>query len=286
MSIIRIQCPNPNCKMQVSVDYKPTMETKPATCPYCKRRTFFKDWIKLDVPLEAPPPEQKPNDEDEQRRHREQEELRQREEQERILREEQERIQREREAQRQREEQERIQREREAQRQREEQERIQREREAQRQREEQERIQREREEQERRDRELWEKRQQQMQAQNAGIGRLVVLSTGVVHQLRPGVNVVGRMATTTTANIQIPDITGNNRMSREHLVINVVQEYGGFAHYATLYKPGVNMTYVRNMPLVYGQQVPLYSGDLIMFPNETVRFEIVSQNSDETAFVY
>lgn len=42
-----IKCPNPACGKEQSVDYNPRMEKHSATCPCCKKRYKFNEWIKV-----------------------------------------------------------------------------------------------------------------------------------------------------------------------------------------------------------------------------------------------
>ena len=42
-----IKCPNPACGREQSVDYNPRMEKHSATCPCCKKRYKFNEWIKV-----------------------------------------------------------------------------------------------------------------------------------------------------------------------------------------------------------------------------------------------
>lgn len=271
--MLRIQCPN--CKEWLSVKYTPDMEELMITCPYCRMKSPFKDWKKNDTRRKAEEEERKKREEEERRRQEErirrEEEERQRQEEERIRREEEERKRQEEEAQRRNAEELRRRQEEEEQR-RAEQERLY--------REEEER--KKREEEERRRLEMAGGWQQPVGNYDNATGSLVLLNSGYVYSLFPGRNVVGRMASSSTADIQIPDMTGQRRMSRSHLVINVLKENGRFVHYASLNSPSVNRTCVNNIPLIYGQQVLLHSGDIIDLPDEPIRFEVIERNEEET----
>lgn len=119
---------------------------------------------------------------------------------------------------------------------------------------------------------------------NLTLGRLKVLPSGVSFQLRPGRNVVGRKATQSTADFQIP-IEGSKRLSREHLVIEVKKMPGkGFVHYASLYKERSNNTFIGNEQLEYGDCVVLNTGDIIKLPDVNVKFEICDSEETETDF--
>ena len=293
--MLRIQCPN--CKEWVSVIYKQEMEELTVTCPYCRFKSPFKDWRKSDVKRDAE--DERRKKEEEERKRREIEKQRIREEDERKRREEEERKRREEEIRkrneaelRRREEEERLKREEEQrrkaeeeQRKREAEERQRKAEEEQRWRELEERRRQAEEEQRRREAEAQRKQAEEKLRTNRfdyGIGKLVSLNTGNAYSLSPGRNVVGRMANSSTADIQIPDMTGQRRMSRSHLVINVLKENGQFVHYASLNSPNVNRTCVNSMPLIYGQQVLLHTGDIIDLPDEPIRFEVDGNNQEET----
>lgn len=112
------------------------------------------------------------------------------------------------------------------------------------------------------------------------IGTLVMKSTGQRFCLKPGLNIVGRNAQSTSATVRIN--TGESkRMSREHLVINVERKPGqGFVHSVKLYKQQVNDTYINNERLTFGDIVVLRNGDLIRLPDVDLVFSI--ENGEET----
>lgn len=106
---------------------------------------------------------------------------------------------------------------------------------------------------------------------NLTAGRLVMKSTGEGFQLKIGKNIVGRRAANSSATIQIPCTT--NRMSREHLVIEVKNEDGlGVFHYAYLNKAKVNATYIGSSKLEVGDCHILKDGDIIKLPDVDVVF--------------
>jgi hypothetical protein len=110
---------------------------------------------------------------------------------------------------------------------------------------------------------------------NFTLGKLKVIPNGPSFQLKPGKNVIGRQAKVSTADFQIPTEPGNNRLSREHLVVEVKKVQGkGFVHYASLYKQRVNKTYIGNVQLEYGDCIVLNHGDKIKLPDIVVKFEI------------
>ena len=117
--------------------------------------------------------------------------------------------------------------------------------------------------------------------QNCSAGRLKVQSVSVPFDLKPGVNIIGRKASVSSANIQIPVMT-SNRMSREHLVIEVKNVPGkGTVHYASLYKEKVNDTFINKERLEYGDCIILKDGDILELPEASKKFEI--PDSEETS---
>lgn len=116
------------------------------------------------------------------------------------------------------------------------------------------------------------------------LGRVEMLSTGAFCFLRPGKNIIGREASSSAADIQIPDVTGKRRMSREHLVIEVNTENGYTQYYAYLYKPQVATTFVNDVELQYEKKTLLKDGDVIRFYYEALRIHIPAQDEDHTFF--
>lgn len=107
---------------------------------------------------------------------------------------------------------------------------------------------------------------------NSVIGSVTVLPNGNTFQLREGRNVIGRTAETSKADIFVP---GSNRMSREHLVIDVKDISGkGFVHYASLYKKETNETYINSVIIDYEDSIILKDGDVIKFPGVDVLFKL------------
>lgn len=116
---------------------------------------------------------------------------------------------------------------------------------------------------------------------NYTLGKLKVQGLGFSFRLKVGRNVIGRKATASTADIQIP-ITEGKHMSREHLVIEVKKVAGkGIVHYASLYKEKVNATAINNILLEYGDSIVLKSGDKLKLPDATIIFEIPDDEGTE-----
>lgn len=115
---------------------------------------------------------------------------------------------------------------------------------------------------------------------NWTLGQISVPSLNMSYQLKPGKNVIGRKATGSSAQCQIP--CPSKRMSREHLVIEIKKVSGkGFVHYASLYKEHVNATFIGKNQLEYGDCVVLNDKDVIRLPDVEVRFTIPDEEGTE-----
>ena len=112
---------------------------------------------------------------------------------------------------------------------------------------------------------------------NTEIGRII--ADGRIYPLRLGKNVIGRKSGTSSATIQLT--TASKRLSREHIVIDVKNVPGvGIAHHVSLYKKVVNVTFVNNIQLEFGDVIVLNTHDIIKLPDIDVKFEIPDE--DET----
>ena len=112
---------------------------------------------------------------------------------------------------------------------------------------------------------------------NYVVGQLKIQGTEMSpSQLKMGRNVIGREAKSSTADIQIPQqSTGRSRMSREHLIIDVDKVVGkGIVHHLSLYKAGVNDTFLNNEKLEAPDRFILKDGDVIDLPEAKLVFEI------------
>ena len=100
-----------------------------------------------------------------------------------------------------------------------------------------------------------------------------------IFQLKPGINVVGRASSMSSATISI-DTGESRRMSREHLAIEVKTVPGqGYVYYARLCKEKVNRTLINNKPLDYADCVLLENNTIISLPVATFCFEIPDPES-------
>lgn len=109
---------------------------------------------------------------------------------------------------------------------------------------------------------------------NEEIGVLKSTKSGQSFQLKLGKNIIGRKAANSSASIQI-DTNGDKRMSREHIIIEVVKHpIKGTIYSVSLYKEKVNDTTVAGQKLIYGDCIIIHSGDTIELPNYSLIFEI------------
>lgn len=117
---------------------------------------------------------------------------------------------------------------------------------------------------------------------NYTIGEICLLPEGSAQsfKLKVGRNVIGRKCSSSKSDFQI-DTNGKNRMSREHLVIDVKNDpYLGYIHCASLYKEKVNDTFIRNEKIEYGDCVIVKNGDIIKLPDASILFRM--RDGDET----
>ena len=116
-----------------------------------------------------------------------------------------------------------------------------------------------------------------VRAENFVIGQLKIQGSDLSpFLLKMGRNVIGREAKSSTADIQIAQqSTGRSRMSREHLIIDVDKVVGkGFVHHLSLYKEGVNETFLNTEKLEALDRIILKDGDVITLPEAKLVFEI------------
>lgn len=114
--------------------------------------------------------------------------------------------------------------------------------------------------------------------ENLIVGKLQFMDSAETAQLHVGHNLIGRRPST-QATLQI-STPGKNRLSREHLVIEVKKEHNvGYVHYASLHKQKVNATSINGSRLQYGDCIVLKHGDLIELPDVTLRFELIENDA-------
>lgn len=131
----------------------------------------------------------------------------------------------------------------------------------------------EKEETDYRDRNTERTRLKGEEVSNIRLAKLKLLSESLEFFLKEGRNIVGRLASSSSATIQIPT-NETRRLSREHLVIDVKKiPDEGYKYVASLYKEHINTTFINNEKLEYGDSVILRNGDVISLPDVTIVFE-------------
>lgn len=116
------------------------------------------------------------------------------------------------------------------------------------------------------------------------LGHLRVMNDekATIYNLQEGKNIIGRKASVSNATIQLELPAGANRISREHIVINVVKTAPNiYKHSVSLYKQQVNETFVCDIELEYGICLVLKHGDVIKMPDITLRFECKDEEAEE-----
>lgn len=109
--------------------------------------------------------------------------------------------------------------------------------------------------------------------QEARTGMLIIKSSNKTFTLKEGHNIIGRNGEGTEADFKI-DTPNEKRISREHIIIDVVRDGRIYNHSVKLYKKEVNITYVNGSRLEYGDSVILKDGDKIELPGVTLQFII------------
>lgn len=116
---------------------------------------------------------------------------------------------------------------------------------------------------------------------NELLGRVCVIGTNQKMQLKPGNTIIGRSSA--TSHVDFPVNTGESRrMSREHLLIEVVKKPGkGYVHQVRLCKEKCNPTYINQVKLEYGDCIVLHTGDVLRLPDANLKFEIPDDDLTE-----
>ena len=104
-------------------------------------------------------------------------------------------------------------------------------------------------------------------------GRFIAVAGNLAPMsLKEGRNILGRENSSSAVDIALP--AQYKYVSRQHLIIDVKRTSLGYTHTAMLSKSEVNKTYVNSMQLAYGDQVILNDGDIVKFPDISLRFEL------------
>ncbi|MDE6770906.1 MAG: FHA domain-containing protein [Muribaculaceae bacterium] len=106
------------------------------------------------------------------------------------------------------------------------------------------------------------------------IGQIRVLDTGEVQWLKVGQNVIGRRATTGTADIKI---SNDMYMSRRHARIDVIKQLSGYEHRLVEIN-SKNIVKLNGMPIQRGDILKLKFGDVLTLGTTDI---ILESNSEE-----
>lgn len=108
-----------------------------------------------------------------------------------------------------------------------------------------------------------------------GRGRLRLISTGRVFELKPGRNIVGRRANTGTADIQIE---GDMYMSRKHVQIDVMDDN---CEYRLVEISSKNIIQLNHTPIKRNDIILLQPGDILTLGKTDVVFEIFEEEATQ-----
>lgn len=113
--------------------------------------------------------------------------------------------------------------------------------------------------------------------QSAVIGVIKVEETGRTHQLQMGTNVIGRVATTGTADLKI---STDPYMSRRHLQIDVVDGPTGIEHRLVEIE-SKNIIILNGKPIQRKDVLVLKFGDKMVLGKTTVSLEAPTPDDEE-----
>ncbi|MCR4921601.1 MAG: FHA domain-containing protein [Bacteroidaceae bacterium] len=108
-------------------------------------------------------------------------------------------------------------------------------------------------------------------ASSLRVGRLVDVATGRAYPLQSGINIVGRKATSSTADVQVQ--TTDRHMSRRHAQIKVVRGSASHLVHTLSNAENKNATKVNGRVLKSDDSIVLQHGDVILFGSFEMRFE-------------
>lgn len=112
------------------------------------------------------------------------------------------------------------------------------------------------------------------------IGKLQDPATQTRYTLQMGVNVIGRKAHSSSANVQIE--TDDSKMSRAHSVIEVLKlKNGEIVHHFSNAK-NKNATYINARLIEDEDRIVLHGGEVIKMANTVLKFMVHA--TDETTF--
>ena len=103
------------------------------------------------------------------------------------------------------------------------------------------------------------------------VGKLIDVATGKAYPLQLGINIVGRKATSSTADIQVQ--TADRHMSRQHAQIKVTGCAASQVVHTLSNAENKNPTTVNGRTLNSGDSIVLQHGDVIVFGTFEMHFE-------------
>ena len=108
----------------------------------------------------------------------------------------------------------------------------------------------------------------------SALTQLVDTATGMHYDLKVGVNIIGRKADSSHADVQIN--TADKKLSREHLIITGKPiEPFGYKFFISLHKPEVNPTKVNGQLIDFGDEIFLHNGTRISIHHTELIFEVI-----------
>lgn len=100
--------------------------------------------------------------------------------------------------------------------------------------------------------------------------------------LRLGENIIGRESNDSDVNIQFPEIGEHKHISRRHLKLEVKKMADNTYQYiVSLYKEGVNKTWVNDTLLMYGDKIIMQINDVIRLSGN-VTLTLIEIDNDKT----
>lgn len=104
---------------------------------------------------------------------------------------------------------------------------------------------------------------------------VTIAATGQTFTLHDGVNTIGRIATTNSAEFMISD-PSRVHISRRHINIELRNTAAGAIYVLSLCNARFNTTLINGKPLAYGDTIILQDGDVITLPDN---IECIIHNS-------
>lgn len=123
----------------------------------------------------------------------------------------------------------------------------------------------------------------QLRQEDEGYGHITVVENAFAYKqqlpLTLGDNIIGRQSKGNY--IQIPIITADPSMGRNHCIINVKQDKQGKLHYTLRDFPSLTGTYIGNKCLNKKEQITLTDGDIITLGATTIILNLPQQTPSQ-----